>query len=198
MKPKPKKASTGHTDATSQPSSKLAKPKTCKVCRERFVPTVSTLQATCTKVSCVLQHSKRVKAKQASAEIKRLREKAKTLSDYRRELQQVFNKFIRERDKDKPCISCNRKLGAKFDAGHYLSIGSYPNLRFDEDNVHGQCVECNQHKHGNLIEYGERLLDRIGEEAFDELYLRRHQPLRLSIDEMKDMIKVYKQKIKTT
>ena len=146
----------------------------------------------------MLQHSKRVKAKQASAEIKRLREKAKTLSDYRRELQQVFNKFIRERDKDKPCISCNRKLGAKFDAGHYLSVGSYPNLRFDEDNVHGQCVECNQHKHGNLIEYGERLLDRIGEEAFDELYLRRHQPLRLSIDEMKDMIKVYKQKIKTT
>ena len=174
------------------------KPKTCKVCRERFVPTLSTLQATCTKVSCVLQYSKRKKAKEASAEIKRMREKIKTLSDYRKELQQVFNKFIRLRDKDKPCISCNQKLGEKYDAGHYFSVGSYPNLRFDEDNVHGQCVTCNQHRHGNLLEYGERLLDRIGEESFDDLYLRRTKPLRLSVDQMKEMIKIYKQKIKHT
>jgi gamma-glutamylcyclotransferase (GGCT)/AIG2-like uncharacterized protein YtfP len=174
------------------------KPKTCKVCRERFVPTISTLQATCTKVSCVLQYAKRSKAKEASEEIKRMREKIKTLSDYRRELQQVFNKFIRLRDKDKPCISCSRKLGTKYDAGHYFSVGSYPNLRFDEDNVHGQCVECNQHKHGNLIEYGERLQDRIGEEAFDKLYMRRTQSLRLSVDQMKELIKIYKSKIKNT
>jgi len=174
------------------------KPKTCKVCRERFVPTLSTLQTTCTKVSCVLQYSKRKKAKEASEEIKRMREKIKTLSDYRKELQQVFNKFIRLRDKDKPCISCNQKLGAKYDAGHYFSVGSYPNLRFDEDNVHGQCVTCNQHRHGNLLEYGERLLDRIGEESFDDLYLRRTKPLRLSVDQMKEMIKIYKQKIKHT
>jgi hypothetical protein len=174
------------------------KPKTCKVCRERFLPTVSTLQATCTKVSCVLQYAKRARAKEASDEIKRMREKIKTLSEYRKEFQQVFNKFIRMRDKGKPCISCGRALGTKYDAGHYFSVGSYPNLRFDEDNVHGQCVTCNQHLHGNLIEYGERLPDRIGRDAYESLIARKNQRLSLSIPQMQELTKQYKHKIKHT
>lgn len=156
------------------------------------------MQATCTKISCVLQYSKRIKAKEASDHIKEMREKIKTLSEYRKEFQQTFNKFIRMRDKGKPCISCDRPLGAKYDAGHYFSVGSYPNLRFDENNVHGQCVECNQHRHGNLIEYGERLPGRIGSEAYEALVARKNKRLSLTVPEMQELTKIYKQKIKNT
>ena len=112
------------------------------------------------------------------------------------DLQQVFNQFIRLRDKGKPCISCNKPLQGKYDAGHYYSVGSYPNLRFHEVNVHGQCVECNQHKHGNLIEYGIRIESRIGKSQVAELMDQRKSNLKLTRDEIIDLIKHYKQLVK--
>ena len=56
-------------------------------------------------------------------------------------LVKLFHKFIRERDKDKPCISCGQYTTLQ--AGHFYSGGHYSALRFDEDNVHGQCLRCN-------------------------------------------------------
>jgi len=46
-----------------------------------------------------------------------------------------FNKFIRTRDLDKPCISCGRY--SRLEAGHYYSGGHHPALRFNELNVNG-------------------------------------------------------------
>lgn len=77
-----------------------------------------------------------------------------------------FNKFIRERDKDKGCISSG---GAVENAGHYYSAGQYPALRFNEDNVHGQSIADNKWKHGNLIMYRRGLVERIGEERVKQL-----------------------------
>jgi hypothetical protein len=173
------------------------KSKRCKICKKPFTPTISTLQVTCTTVSCILLHSKALKAKNDRLKIQEMRERIKTRQEHLKELQVVFNSYIRERDKGTLCISCERPLKAKYDAGHFYSVGSYPNLRFDERNVHGQCVECNQHKHGNLIEYGERLLTRIGKQATDELHAAKNGRLSLTVDEIKELLKVYKAKIKS-
>lgn len=78
-----------------------------------------------------------------------------------------FNKYIRERDKDKCCISCGNPCHS--DAGHYYSGGHYPELRFNEMNVHGQCRSCNSFKHGNLIEYRKGLEKRIGLKEIETL-----------------------------
>lgn len=117
------------------------------------------------------------------------------MSQWRKELQQWFNKYIRLRDEKMPCISCDKKLVGKYDAGHYFSVGSYPNLRFNEDNVHGQCVECNQHKHGNQIEYGIRLEKRIGKKRIEELMSIRNERLSLPLDRIKELITYYKNEI---
>jgi hypothetical protein len=69
-------------------------------------------------------------------------------SDHVKELQVIVNKYVRLRDKDKGCISCGTPLLGKYDAGHYYSAGGNPELRFNTDNIHGQCVYCNQHRHG--------------------------------------------------
>ena len=71
----------------------------------------------------------------------------------------VFNKWIRERDKDKGCISCG---GSVDHAGHYFPVGGHSGLRFNEINVNGQCVGCNTYKHGNLIYYRDGLVRRYG------------------------------------
>jgi len=108
----------------------------------------------------------------------------------------VFNKFIRLRDKEKGCISCDNPLNTKFDAGHFYSTGSYPELRFHEDNVFGQCVHCNQHRHGNLIEYGLNLPKRIGLDKILELRKLINVPKKYTIDELKGLKVLYKLKIK--
>jgi uncharacterized protein with PIN domain len=137
------------------------------------------------------------KHKKEKRELKAMREHVKSISSWRRDLQQVFNQFIRMRDQHKGCISCGKPLNTKFDAGHFYSVGSYPNLRFTETNCFGQCVECNQHKHGNLLEYRERILERISQEELEELVAKKDLPLRLTLPEIKEKIQYYKNKIKS-
>ena len=78
----------------------------------------------------------------------------------------VFNAFIRERDKNNSCISCNGKVEQ---AGHFYSGGHYPSLKFNENNVHGQCLRCNYYLSGNLNEYRKNLIKKIGLEAVQDL-----------------------------
>ena len=81
-----------------------------------------------------------------------------------------FNAFIRKRDSDKACISCGKYTTLQ--AGHFYSAGNYAALRYDEKNVHGQCVKCNYFLSGNLLEYEKNLLFKIGEKALKELHLK--------------------------
>lgn len=171
----------------------------CKFCEVPFKPTYSTVQATCSP-RCAIEYSKTVqKAKdnlEWQREKKKLKEKIMSHKDWLNVLQKVFNTYIRMRDKNENCISCGTPLsGRKHDAGHYRSVGSNPQLRFNEMNVWGQCVPCNRDKHGNLIEYRKGLISRIGEE---EVYFLENEnnSAKLSIPEIKEMIADYKSKIK--
>lgn len=78
----------------------------------------------------------------------------------------AVNKFVRERDKQKGCISCS---GQVEQAGHYFSQGHHSALRFDLTNIHGQCKKCNLFLHGNLINYGQGIIRRYGQEYHDRL-----------------------------
>ena len=176
---------------------KLNKRK-CKECGEVFQK-LRPLQYLCSP-NCASQNAKKEREKKEAKEWKQrkkvAKEKQKTKQDYEKELQKVFNFFIRLRDKDKPCISCNRPLIGKFDAGHYFPVGSYKNLRFSEENVFGQCVHCNQHKHGNLNEYTINLPLRIGEDNFNQLIKDRLIERHYSIPELIQLKVIYKEKIK--
>ena len=84
-----------------------------------------------------------------------------------------FNAFIRKRDNFGYyfiCISCQKpqKL-SQMQAGHFYPANNNNAVRFDEDNVHGQCYECNCTKEGNVALYKENLLIKIGDERIQEL-----------------------------
>lgn len=80
-------------------------------------------------------------------------------SELKKKAQVVFNKFIRDRDKECQCISCGASVQQ---AGHFYSAGKHNSMRFNEDNVHGQCIKCNYYEHGNLIKYRIGLVKKIG------------------------------------
>lgn len=170
--------------------------KTCKVCKVKFEPKYSSLQLVCS-AKCAYEYGKKQVEKKNKEAKKEAKEKLLTHKDYLKMLQVVFNTYIRFRDKDKPCISCEKPTKSKVDASHYYSVGGYPNVRFDEMNVHKSCVFCNRHLHGNIHGYTDGLIKRIGETEFTLLRERAYQmPLKLSIPEIKEKIIYYKLKIK--
>ena len=96
--------------------------------------------------------------------------KKKSLPKLKADLQKVFNEATRLRDKGKPCISCGKMKPLQ--AGHYFAVKGYDGLRYDEDNVHGECAGCNCFDESHLIGYGINIVDRIGKKRVDELFKR--------------------------
>lgn len=92
---------------------------------------------------------------------------AYTTPQLKEKAQIVFNAWIRNRDKDLPCISCGSYNTEH--ASHFYSCGKHTNLRFNEDNVHLACKKCNYFLHGNLIEYRKNLIKKIGIERVEKL-----------------------------
>lgn len=129
--------------------------------------------------------------------------KKKSVSTLKVELQKVFNTYIRlrdtEYDKGKAffvCVSCDTPKDLdQMHAGHFWSVGGNEAVRFDEDNCHAQCIRCNMHLHGNLLEYRVKLIRKIGQQRFDTLEIRRHNRSKMMAFEIEVLIDDYKSKI---
>ena len=157
----------------------------CRFCSDRYKPARPMQPGrVCNKDECQAKFAdayiKKQRQKQAKAEriaaaqdrktIRLRKEQLKTRSDYMKEAQVAFNAYIRERDKNQPCICCGQPLhsgsvGGAFDCGHYRSVGSAPHLRFDERNAHAQRKQCNRYGAGRAVDYRIGLIHRIGEAA---------------------------------
>ncbi|MBJ2129081.1 recombination protein NinG [Alteromonas sp. IB21] len=126
--------------------------------------------------------SKRLKAK---------KEKLKTKGEHLREAQTAFNAYIRLRDEKEPCISCGRYHTGQNHAGHYRSVGSAPELRFEESNVWKQCAPCNNHLSGNLTNYRINLIKKIGLKKVEWLE-GPHEPKRYTIEQIQEIKSHYR------
>ena len=174
--------------------------KKCKTCGEKFSPWNS-LQIACS-ATCALAEGKKRMEKREKQKLKLMKEALKTRGDWIKEAQKAFNAYIRERDRDQACISCdkpaggdNHLTGSGWDAGHYRSTGSAPHMRFEEENCHKQCVKCNQHLSGNTVEYRKRLIDRIGLERVEAIEADQ-EPRKHTIPDLKEMIDHYKKMVR--
>jgi len=116
------------------------------------------------------EKAKKIIAKAEKKKDKDQREKLKTLSDYESDAKKSFQKFIRLRDAELPCISCGTTRDVQYAGGHYFEAGKYSALMFDERNCHKQCNKyCNMGKSGNLLEYRKGLIRRFGIAFVDQL-----------------------------
>lgn len=178
------------------------KPKKCRVCKSVFTPFRSTATV-CSPKCAVIWAQKIAVEKDARAkrdERKSFREaveKAKTRGAHLRELQAAFNAWIRARDAELPCISCGRPASwqGQWDAGHFMSRGSNPAIRFDPANVHKQCLPCNRHHSGALLSYRVNLIKKIGLAQVERLE-GPHEPLKLTLAEIQEMKTFYRAEVR--
>lgn len=157
------------------------KAKPCAQCGASFMPFSSTSRI-CSPI-CASKWVKAVK-KEEKQEFKRRKENAKTWSEHHADAQKAVNAMVRARDAGEPCISCNAPWSPTFQAGHYRSRGAAKNLALDERNIHGQCVQCNLHRHGNGIDFRIGLIGRYGPQ-FVEAIEADNEPRHHSIDDLK-------------
>ena len=140
------------------------KEKKCKVCLNKFAPT-QFAQVVC-NYKCAIEHSKNLKKikeqKEWKAEKSVLKDKLKTLGQFEAEAKTSFQKWVRMRDRDMPCISCGVKDTDLFDGGHYFKAELFSGLIFDERNCHKQCRKCNRFLNGNELQYRSGLIKRYG------------------------------------
>jgi hypothetical protein len=163
------------------------KPKQCPICGTEYTPR-SSLQKVCHNYKCAMEFNRQVDARNAAREqrkqdklqrddLRQRREKLKGVSEWQKEAQTAFNRYIRWRDFNKECASCGGQLigssnyltGSAVDASHYRSRGAASHLKFNVFNVHSACTRCNRQLSGNAVEFRIRLIDRIGIERVERL-----------------------------
>ena len=178
------------------------KPKKCRQCKCEFLP-FNSLQkvcgAKCANDFAIAEREKK-EAKAKNDEVKRVRHKLKQLSMKdkavaRRAAVKEFNAFVRERDKDLPCISCQRHHEGQYHAGHYKPKGSNRHLEFNELNTNKQCSTCNNYLSGNLVEYRKNLIDKIGLDKVEWLE-GPHEQTNYTADDLWKIRDEYKAKLK--
>lgn len=160
----------------------------CQACPQEFIKQRMG-QRVCSP-RCAMRLLKAVKAADRQ-ETKRRKEALKPRKEWLSDTQDEINRYVRLRDiaAGHGCIDCGKPFepgrpGGSVDAGHYLSRGSAPHLRFDERNIFAQRKNCNRPGGATREAFRAGVVARIGEEAVAALECDQSTP-KWTIDELK-------------
>lgn len=168
--------------SSSEGAVKARKPGKCAVCRAEFAKRSMTHKACSPECAAELVKRKRLKEEAKARRADRVLDRAKreAMKPYAKliaEAQVAFNAYIRYRDVvvlGHGCIDCEKPFepgrpGGSIDAGHYISRGAAPHLRFDERNCFAQRKNCNRPGGATREAVRAGVEQRIGTEALEAL-----------------------------
>ncbi len=145
-----------------------------KACRKPFEPRSMTHK--CCGAACAADFAMSERVRKERSERQEGLRKLMRRADHIAEAQKAFNAWVRARDAALPCICCGKfatggesLTGGAYDAGHYLSRGSHPHLRFDERNVFKQRKGCNRPGGTTAASFRLGVIARIGLAAVEAL-----------------------------
>lgn len=131
--------------------------------------------------------------------------KERSLSKYKKDAWNLLSKIIRlyyaDKDGNCRCVTCGKKVpwsaphakGAQ--AGHFID-GRGSSILFVRIGIHPQCYSCNIKKHGNKVEYYSFMLKKYGQSVINHLRTLKHQTLKITREEYKEMIVGFKKELK--
>jgi hypothetical protein len=127
--------------------------------------------------------------------------KSLTLPKLLAKAQKIFNAWIRARDSKEgyfTCIACFRTLPIdQMNAGHYVPVKGGSALRFNENNVNGECIRCNGFDEFHLIGYRKNLIKKIGLKKVEQLERMRNDVCKWDRTTLNHIIKTYTLNSKT-
>lgn len=112
-----------------------------------------------------------------------------------KKLDTIFSQYIRLRTANGngyvECVTCGKvDFWKNMDCGHFMSR-KYMSTRWHEDNCQVQCKSCNVFRYGEQYKYSIFL----GSKKADHLYKLSKETLKLFDTDIKDMIKIYEEKV---
>lgn len=175
---------------------RTVKLKKCRECKKEFAPARS-LQKACSP-GCAIALAVKQSEKLAKRAHKARKDEmlANDASFQKAKAQKAFNEFIRLRDRELGCISCDKPKdwGGQWHASHWKSRGARPDLAFNEDNVHKSCSICNNYLSGNVVMYRAGLIAKIGIDRVEALELSTI--VKRSAADYAEIARIYQAKIK--
>ena len=172
----------------------MAKKHNCKECGKEYVKQNST-QKVCSYI-CALKYNE----KKTEERFNKAKESVKTDKKFMaiRDLaKKVFQKYIRIRDKDLPCISCETTYSEEWHGGHLFKAELYSGVLLNELNVNKQCKKCNYFSDGNEVNYVKGFIKKYGYDKFVELseLATKTKNKKWTREELEEKINYYKQLI---
>ncbi len=178
----------------------------CTICGRPFMRRNS-LQSVCgvrcaTKVATSAKRERQEADRAQRLAFERRKEAAKTLPRLRKEARDAFHAYIRARDYGKPCICCGKSMpwhestpGGYIDAGHFMSRGSCPELRWDEINTNAQLKSCNRPNGTTRASFRAGMIERYGLAEVERLE-GPNPPRRDRADDLREIRDTYRQKLR--
>jgi len=142
----------------------------------------------------LIEKAARIAAKKQAAADRTALLQFKPLSYWEKIAERHCNAYIRARDPDE-CISCGVTKSSAWQAGHYISVGANKTLRYNEQNIHKQCVQCNVFEGSNAIQYRIGLVHKIGFAEVEKLE-GWHAPIKLTAEYLQEVAEHYRKKLK--
>ena len=169
----------------------------CAFCKKQFTQ-FNSLNKVCS-IKCAIELGKlkpaKVNYKRVNSQLKsEAKEKLETYSQKVNKVKVIFQKWIRERDKNEPCISCGTLTANEWHASHFKKAETYSGVIFNEINVWKSCKKCNVFLNGNELNYRERLVKKIGLDqviALEEL-ANETRTKKWTIEELQQIKNKYK------
>lgn len=125
---------------------------------------------------------------------KATRVKKITLAQAKKDVWKVLSVAVRLRDADVhgqvKCISCNYQgyyIKDKIQAGHFFQSRNHPYVRYNFDNLHGQCAKCNLGMHGNVYRYYLGLKEKIGQKRVDTINANADLPCKITVESLMEI-----------
>lgn len=112
----------------------------------------------------------------------------------------VYSRYIRLKAADRngycACVTCPaiRQWNDGMQAGHYVNRDDWP-TRFDDRNVHPQCVSCNKHHSGRISRYAVYLKKEYGDGIIDELDAKSRLVKQFTLADLKGWVKEWRKEI---
>ena len=185
----------------------MSKKRRCGGCKEyKFPIGNSPLEAWCSDecLNLIIERKKKQSRRSAikKPEPKKVKKEKPDLRYHlptqTRYCQRDFNSMISLLDAGEPCISCGKyECGYEFHCGHYKSVASNPELRFDPRNAYRQGGSCNtgknvKHRASMISErYTHRLTEKVGIDIVR--YLNSYQPLKnYNCDDLRELAAIFR------
>jgi 5-methylcytosine-specific restriction endonuclease McrA len=116
-----------------------------------------------------------------------------------KKLDQIFSLYIRLRyasNEMSECYTCGKvDHYKKLQCGHFMSRRHYA-TRWDEDNCQVQCYSCNVMRYGEQYKFGLRLAKEKELDLPEKLLAKTRKITKFSDVDIKEMIDLYKEKVR--